>query len=162
MLDIGHPMIFYMILTLGMKLVLKLRRGRSHSSSSSDLYSEINSKVVPCILPKKTINMEEQICQHSKFGFCKYKKEFKRKHFSEEFKDLAMCKNMKMCMKRHPKGCKRYSEGQCRFETECAYKHQDEAINRKQVNLNNKVLELEKGVEVITEKHVSLNEKAME
>ena len=106
--------------------------------------------------------MEEQICQNSKFGFCKYKKECKRKHFSEECKDLAMCKNMKMCMKRHPKGCKRYSEGQCRFERGCAYKHQDEAINKEQVNLHDKVLELEKVVKVITEKHVSLNEKAME
>ena len=60
--------------------------------------------------------MEEEICQYAKFGFCKYKKECKRKRFSEECKDLAMYKNIQMCMKRHPKECKRYSNGQCRFE----------------------------------------------
>ena len=59
--------------------------------------------------------MEEEICQYDKFGFCKFRKECKRLHFIEECKDLDKCNSIKTCRKRHPKCCKRYDSGQCRY-----------------------------------------------
>ena len=58
--------------------------------------------------------MEGQVCRHFKYGFCKFK---------DECKDLFACK-AKVCNKRHPKVCKRFSlERFCKFGSNCVYLH---------------------------------------
>ena len=59
--------------------------------------------------------MDNEVCMQSKFGYCKFKQQFKRKHYSE---------TAKTCPKRHPKRCKKnISENGCNFESDCAYRH---------------------------------------
>ena len=62
--------------------------------------------------------MDDEIGQYDMF--CKYKQEFKRRHFSEEWKDLSKCKSIKNCLKRLPKVKKKYAFGHCRVETNCS------------------------------------------
>ena len=55
------------------------------------------------IQKKKHERREDEICHYSKFGFCKYRKECKKRHYSEECEDIDTCKSIKTFKKRHPK-----------------------------------------------------------
>ena len=50
--------------------------------------------------------MEDKICQFWKYKYCKFKSECKRKHLSEDCKDLQNCKNMKSCEEDTLRGAK--------------------------------------------------------
>ena len=103
--------------------------------------------------------MEEEICQYHKFGFCKFRKECKRKHFYEECKDLDKCNSKKTCRRRHPKRCKQYDSGQCRHKEDCAYKHQEPIKNVEQAQMVEKLKKLETVVHALTRKVLSLEEE---
>ena len=103
--------------------------------------------------------MEEEICQYDKFGFCKFRKECKRRHFNEECKDLDKCSSIKTCRKRHPKHCKRYDSGQCRYKEDCTYKHQEPIKNMEQAQMVEKLKKLETVVHALTRKVLSLEEE---
>jgi hypothetical protein len=47
--------------------------------------------------------MEDEICLFDKFGYCKYKKECRKRHFSEECQELSNCKSIKPAPKDTPK-----------------------------------------------------------
>ena len=87
--------------------------------------------------------MEGEVCQYNKFGYCRYKKDCKRIHFTSECNNLPKCKNVQNCNKRHPKGCKRLAGGSCRFGTDCAYNHQEQPKMHTQCANNEKVTVLE-------------------
>ena len=106
--------------------------------------------------------MEGKICTHHKFGYCKYNKDCKKKHVKGECKDLATCKNITNCMKRHPKCCIKYASGKCRYETDCSYKHQEPAEIKEHNQLSDKVKQLEKVVHALTCKVLSLEEEVTE
>ena len=61
-------------------------------------------------------------------------------------------------MKRHPKYCKRYASGHCRFEDGCAYKHEDQRNIKENTQNITKVKELEKEVAALSNKVLSLEE----
>ena len=83
--------------------------------------------------------MENPSCQHHKFGFCKFKNHCQKQHMEEKCQDLAACRNIKLCNKRHPKVCKRYVlERFCKFGRECSYEHIITAID------HNNILEAKK------------------
>ena len=90
--------------------------------------------------------MEREVCQYDKFGYCRYKDMCKKIHFSTECEDLDDCENLRTCQKRHPKRCKRYVTGKCRFENGCAYNHQKQPKAKDHDHLKEKVELLEKGV----------------
>ena len=92
--------------------------------------------------------MEDEICQYEKYGYCKFKSECKRKHLSEECKDLENCKSIKSCDKRHPKRCKKHDSGKCRFEETCAYKHLKPTKIKEYEILKEKVEKLEQVVQM--------------
>ena len=50
----------------------------------------------------------------------------------------------------------RYVAGQCKFKDGCAYRHEDPTNNREQNRNNDKVKELEKEVEALSRKVLSL------
>ena len=100
--------------------------------------------------------MEEEICQYHTFGFCRFKDDCKKKHLTTECEDLYNCKKTKSCNKRHPKRCKRYSSEKCRFEHECAYKHQKPPVNEDHEELKEKVKVLEKVLHAKTRKVLGL------
>ena len=100
--------------------------------------------------------MIDETCQYAKFGYCKYSKECKRQHHEEECEDLSRCQSIKSCMKRHLKYCKRFASGQCRFEDGCAYKHEYPKNRKEDTQNSNKVNELEKTVEALSKKVLSL------
>ena len=106
--------------------------------------------------------MEGEVCKHSKFGYCKYGKDCTGKHFDEECENLSECDNVKNCHKRHPKRCKRFDSGNCSFKKQCAYKHQKPSVDKDQVKINEKVEVLEKVVEALTQKVISLETKLEE
>ena len=67
--------------------------------------------------------MEVEICTHYKYGFCKFQDHCLKEHVEGECNALRECKS-KVCNKRHPKVCQRFSLEQfCKFGEECAYRH---------------------------------------
>ena len=67
--------------------------------------------------------MEDKIRKHYKYGFCKFKYHCRKEHVEGECNALHACQS-KVCNKRHPKMCKRFSLDKfCRFGEECAYRH---------------------------------------
>ena len=106
--------------------------------------------------------MEDMVCSFSKFGYCKYRKDCRRKHFSVECEDLDNCKNIKSCNKRHPKNCKRYVLEGCNFKTDCAYKHQNQSKNHEHEQVNEKVKLLEKIVQELSVKLLCLETELIE
>ena len=68
--------------------------------------------------------MDDQICQHYNYGYCKFQKHFKKIHEEGQCDALAGCKEIKTFNKRHPKVCKRLSRQKfCKFGMDCAYLH---------------------------------------
>ena len=110
--------------------------------------------------------MEGVVCNHQKFGSCKYKQSCKNKHLEETCQELSACLTLKSCEKRHPKKCKRYAnEGFCWFGTGCAYHHQVQSTlipNNNTIEINIKVEKLEKMVHEMAETIVTLESKLKE
>ena len=44
-------------------------------------------------------------------------------HYNEECKDLSKCKSIQSCIKRQPKGCKKFANVNRRFGSDCANSH---------------------------------------
>ena len=75
--------------------------------------------------------MEDQICQHHKYGYCKFQKQCQKKHLKGQCEALGACKEIKTCNKRHPKPCKRsILETFCKFGLDCAYAHIENYNNK--------------------------------
>ena len=75
--------------------------------------------------------MLNKVYQFSKLGYCKYRKKYKRIHFSQECETLWKCNNINKCEKRHPKKCKRFANrDNCRFKHDCAFSHYDSIENK--------------------------------
>ena len=85
--------------------------------------------------------MEEQVCLHQKFGFCKYKEKCNKRRLDEECKDLGNCD------KRHPKLCRRYIlEVSCSYGERCEYLQKEKDISPADLKLKERIDELEKVV----------------
>ena len=66
--------------------------------------------------------MENKVCHHNKFGFCKFEKNCMKKHV-DVICEKKNC-DISQCEKRHPSLCKFYSHyGRCKFMDFCKYKH---------------------------------------
>ena len=107
--------------------------------------------------------MEEEICQYNKYGFCKYRDGCKKKHVTLECEDPD-CMISKNCKQRHPKPCRKYNLGKCRFENECAYKHIKPHINQDHEQLKENIKVLEKAVEELSKTNKDneqLNDKVL-
>ena len=80
--------------------------------------------------------MDGQVCTHFKYGVCKFKEHCEKQHVEGECEDLFACK-AKVCNKRHPKVCKRFSlEKFCKFGSDCAYLHLIDSSVKVQKQLN--------------------------
>ena len=94
--------------------------------------------------------VDEFHCYFSKYGFCRFRETCKRKHYNEICNDSSGCQQIKTCQRRHPKPCKRFASGSCRFGTECAYNHQSVPIIKEICEHTEKIDILEKIVWEIT------------
>ena len=102
--------------------------------------------------------MAIEICNHFKYGFCKYrnKNECNKQHIEEVCKNRTTCKT-KDCNLRHPRACKRYAlERFCRYGDNCAYFHVTEHTNEMKAEIQaaikpyeNKIERLEHEIENI-------------
>jgi hypothetical protein len=107
--------------------------------------------------------MEAEVCKFGKFGFCKFKESCKRKHFVEICESQSKCKDIKECQKRHPKPCRRFTQGnECRFKEDCAYNHTDSIQDKEKNDLKEKVENLEKTVIELTKKGESVRLEPLE
>ena len=53
--------------------------------------------------------MEEKVCLHQNFGFCKYKEACKKSYIKDQCKYLSNCISKKTCEEeKNPKLCRRY------------------------------------------------------
>ena len=80
------------------------------------------------------MKMARNICNHYRFGFCKYKdkNQCNKRHIEVICNERTTC-TTKNCNLRHPKACKRYTlKKYCRCGDSCAYYHVKE--NTKEVN----------------------------
>ena len=87
--------------------------------------------------------MEGEVCFHQKFGFCKFKEMCSKQHLEETCQELSACQKPNNCHKRHPKECKRYEKGFCRFGIGCAYSHQEKSTlkaGNKEINVKVEML----------------------
>ena len=70
------------------------------------------------------VKESNQICQHHKYGYCKFQTQCQKIHVQGQCEALAACNGIKSCKKRHPKVCKIFDiEKYCMFGRECAYAH---------------------------------------
>ena len=95
---------------------------------------------------------------YSKFGFGKFKSLCKRKHYTEECKKQN-CQEKNTCQKRHPKNCKRYPSGGCRFKNDCAFKHPSKIVLKDQCEIEHNVKFLENIVHDLTLKLLNVEEE---
>ena len=104
--------------------------------------------------------MEEEPCMYSKFGFCKFKNQCKRKHYTEKCQENTPCKQQKTCPKRQPRDCKRIQQKEgCRFGDECGYNHDSVCETSKNNELKHKVIVLETTVADLHQRIVELEAK---
>ena len=106
--------------------------------------------------------MEGKVCGYSKFGYCKYKSNCKKIHLVQLCEDLDKFKNIKTCRLRHPKGCKKFAVGQCRFGEECEYHHKDKTKSNEQCKCKDKVDRLEIKIETMALKILALEKELTE
>ena len=64
-----------------------------------------------------------------------------------------MRKGIKTCSKRHPRNCKNYFSGNCKFKSDCCYHHQEQIPepNEEHLKLVQKINELKKVVQKVNE-----------
>ena len=84
------------------------------------------------------------------------KKLITRKHYKEECEDLYDCQHIKSCIKRHPKCCKQFASGKCRFGGDCSYKHVEPTKNKEIIQVEENLKQLEKITHAPTQKVLSL------
>ena len=116
----------------------------SWNSGPSDQWDQWSLK-----FRNNTIEMEGEVCRFNKFGFCKYRKDRKKIHYIQDCKDLEDCKNVQNCQQRHPKVCKKFAAGKCRFGDDCDYSHQKTIKRNEQQKHNEKMDVLENKVDVM-------------
>ena len=64
------------------------------------------------------------MCNHNKFGFCKFKKTFRKQHVGQ-LCEISSC-DVLTCTLRHPKVCRYYRDfNKCKFSEWCAFAHVD-------------------------------------
>ena len=73
--------------------------------------------------------------------------------------DLSDCQQNKTCPSRHPKTCKRYASGSCRFQSECAYSHHNDHKLKDKCEHTDKIDILEKIVREITFKFMKVDQE---
>ena len=102
--------------------------------------------------------MEEEICKHFKYGYCKFKDECRKHHVKDICELGTSCKMSKVCPKRHPKTCKKaIFEGFCRHGDHCAYSHSPTTNDQRNIGvIMGKVETLEKIVQEMAQQIISL------
>ena len=100
--------------------------------------------------------MEGDVCVHSKFGYCKYKSNCKKIHFAQICEDFDKCKNIQTCKLRHPKRCKKFADGCCRFADTCEYHHQDQIKSNEYLKCKDTMAKLNKKGETMALKNFDL------
>ena len=97
------------------------------------------------------MDVDQQICLHHKYGFCKFSQYCRKLHIHEICLETH-CESQN-CPKRHPKLCRFYSLYQrCKFGDYCAFKHSENQQVREIEELKVKLISLEK-------KNLNLNER---
>ena len=95
------------------------------------------------------------MCLFLKYGYCKYKESCKRLHYIQECQALGECHNIKTCERRHPKICKKFTNGNtCKFGIGSAYSHKNLIQKQEHKDLKDKVLVLEN---TVSEMNIKLN-----
>ena len=109
--------------------------------------------------------MEEEVCLHQKFGFCKHRESCSKRHLKEECQNPSDCPSKKSCDKRHPKLCRNYLlHRKCSHGLECGYLHKEKEKSQDEIEINQRLEELEKLVKdhVEGEKKLELAVKKLE
>ena len=79
------------------------------------------------------------VCQHNKYGFCKYQLTCRMKHVNE-ICEKSNCEIHK-CTQRHPIRCKYYQDYQrCKFGSYCYYRHEETPLTAQKTWLPKYVL----------------------
>ena len=97
------------------------------------------------IIDSEMSRSNENVCQHYKFGFCKFANKCKYIHVKELCIERSCEKSN--CNKRHPVTCFFYRQfNRCKFGSFCLYSHQDNERKKKINDLENKITNLEEKV----------------
>ena len=67
------------------------------------------------------------ICQHHKFGYCKFRELCRHRHINDMCED-SECE-VQFCIRRHPKRCRFYDQyKRCKFGDFCSFVHDDSLV----------------------------------
>ena len=104
--------------------------------------------------------MSEEFCKFSKFGFCKFGRKCRRKHFNL-ICEHNFCENVKTCDKRHPRNCYYFfAYGYCKFGLDCQFHHGKKSSQVTPANDKQNIIEkngaLQKEIKEITKKNEEL------
>ena len=96
----------------------------------------------------------KKICNFEKYGFCK------NKYSCKDYHPVEICKrqvcNVGRCNERHPRECRYFGSGRCRFKDSCKYEHKDYVNTNELIESIN---ELKKEIAVQAERLDSLEKE---
>ena len=98
------------------------------------------------------------VCQHFKYGYCRYLEKYKNKHESTicQEKDCVVS----LCRKRHPKKCRYFEQySRCKFGSFCHYLHEPSLANTILLSFETKIAALESVIDKVEKENVDLKSK---
>ena len=99
----------------------------------NDSISHINDKLRETSEPHKMevhnvdVQTSVKTCKFNRLGFCRERQNctyFHENKVCEEFVNSGVCTKQKCC-ERHPRRCRNYDKGECRWDIQCKYLHKD-------------------------------------
>ena len=70
----------------------------------------------------------QNICNFNKFGFCKFRDRCRKQHVNDKCENSSC--DISVCMRRHPRRCKYYSEyKRCKYGEWCRFEHVENVSN---------------------------------
>ena len=100
----------------------------------------------------------EHVCKYFQCGFCKFGESCRKQHI-KEICQTQSC-TLSSCIKRHPKVCKYFSvQKGCKFGELCSYKHIPNSNQNEVVELKEKMVTLERSLQLMTAKISELTEE---
>ena len=119
------------------------------------------------LLRMSSISLTLPICQHYKFGHCKFGNLCRFEHVSDVCKERAC--EVRNCTFRHPKKCTYFhSLKYCKFADQCSFSHENvvnelNAVEMKQNQLDkinqeqeNEILEMKTRIDVLEKENVEI------
>ena len=101
----------------------------------------------------------EKVCLHHKFGFCKFRETWRKRHIQEQCEKVNC--DIESCSQRHPKECRFYRTfGRCKFTDFCLYEHK--IANNFNEDLKNELTSMKDRLTLLEDKETRFDQRITE